>query len=88
MTRLAASVVITDERGRVLLIHEDYGEQTIDMVAGQPGSRMRGLQERFQWKGGISMRDWRADRRVRDHERGRREATRGVSLLAGSWAAT
>jgi Major capsid protein GP7 len=41
------------------LIHEDFGEVTIDMVAGMPGARMRGLQERFQWKNGIAVKDWR-----------------------------
>lgn len=41
------------------LIHEDYGEVTIDMVAGMPGARMRGFQERFQWKAGIALKDWR-----------------------------
>lgn len=41
------------------LIHEDFGEVTIDMVAGLPGARMRGMQERFQWKPGIALKDWR-----------------------------
>jgi hypothetical protein len=41
------------------LIHEDFGEVTIDMVAGLPGARMRGFQERFQWKAGIALKDWR-----------------------------
>jgi hypothetical protein len=41
------------------LIHEDYGEVTAEVVAGLPGARMRALQERFQWKGGIALKDWR-----------------------------
>ena len=41
------------------LIHEDFGEVTVEMVAGLPGSRMRAFQERFQWKGGIAVKDWR-----------------------------
>jgi hypothetical protein len=41
------------------LIHEDFGEVTVEMVAGLPGSRMRALQERFQWKAGIALKDWR-----------------------------
>jgi hypothetical protein len=41
------------------LIHEDYGEVTVEMTAGLPGSRMRALQERWQWKGGIRLKDWR-----------------------------
>lgn len=41
------------------LIHEDYGEQTAETVAGLPGARMRVLQERFQWKAGIALKDWR-----------------------------
>lgn len=41
------------------LIHEDYGEVTVEMVAGLPGARMRAFQDRFQWKGGIALKDWR-----------------------------
>jgi hypothetical protein len=41
------------------LIHEDFGEVTVEMTTGIAGSRMRALQERFQWKGGISVKDWR-----------------------------
>lgn len=41
------------------LIHEDYGEVTVEMTAGLPGSRMRALQERWQWKAGIAVKDWR-----------------------------
>ena len=39
MTRLAASVVITDERGRVLLVHEDYGRHRWGLPGGrhEPG---------------------------------------------------
>jgi hypothetical protein len=44
---------------RAGLIHEDFGEVTVEMVAGLPGSRMRALQERFQWKAGIALKDWR-----------------------------
>jgi hypothetical protein len=41
------------------LVHEDYGEVTVEVTAGIAGSRMRALQERYQWKGGIVVRDWR-----------------------------
>lgn len=41
------------------LIHEDFGEVTVEMTTGIAGSRMRALQERFQWKGGIAVKDWR-----------------------------
>jgi hypothetical protein len=41
------------------LQHDDYGEVTVEMVAGLPGSRMRAMQERWQWKGGIALKDWR-----------------------------
>jgi len=46
------------------LIHEDYGETTVEMIAGLPGSRMRAFQERWQWKGGIAVKDWRYAVRV------------------------
>lgn len=41
------------------LLHEDFGEVTVETVAGLPGARMRALQERFQWKAGIAVKDWR-----------------------------
>jgi hypothetical protein len=41
------------------LLHEDYGEVTVEMTAGLPGSRMRAYQERFQWKAGVAVMDWR-----------------------------
>jgi hypothetical protein len=41
------------------LIHDDFGEVTAEVVAGLPGSRMRVFQERFQWKPGIALKDWR-----------------------------
>lgn len=41
------------------LTHRDYGEQTIEVTAGIAGSRMRALQERYQWKAGICVKDWR-----------------------------
>lgn len=41
------------------LIHDDYGEVTVELTAGIAGSRMRAYQERWQWKGGLALRDWR-----------------------------
>lgn len=41
------------------LFHEDLGVQTIEVVAGIGGSKMRAYQDHFQWKMGISVRDWR-----------------------------
>jgi len=41
------------------LQHDDYGEVTVEMTAGLPGSRMRAMQERWQWKAGIALKDWR-----------------------------
>jgi len=41
------------------LIHEDFGKVTAEVTAGLPGSRMRVYQERFQWKPGIALKDWR-----------------------------
>jgi hypothetical protein len=41
------------------LIHDDFGEVTAEVTAGLPGSRMRVFQERFQWKPGIALKDWR-----------------------------
>lgn len=41
------------------LQHNDYGEVTVEMVAGLPGARMRAMQERWQWKAGLMVKDWR-----------------------------
>lgn len=41
------------------LVHKDYGEVTVEVTAGVAGSRMRAMQERYQWKGGLAVRDWR-----------------------------
>lgn len=41
------------------LIHEDYGEVTVEVTAGIAGNRMRALQERYQWKAGLVVKDWR-----------------------------
>lgn len=41
------------------LVHDDYGEVTVETTAGVAGQRMRAYQERFQWKAGIALKDWR-----------------------------
>jgi hypothetical protein len=41
------------------LVHEDFGEVTVEVTAGVAGNRMRGLQERYQWKAGLVVKDWR-----------------------------
>lgn len=41
------------------LIHEDHGETTVEVTAGIVGTRMRAYQDRWQWKCGIALRDWR-----------------------------
>jgi hypothetical protein len=41
------------------LIHEDYGEVTIENAGGVSGARMRAYQERWQWKAGMALKDWR-----------------------------
>jgi hypothetical protein len=46
------------------LIHEDYGEVTVETTAGIGGQRMRALQERWQWKAGIALKDWRFVARI------------------------
>jgi hypothetical protein len=41
------------------ILHEDFGEVTVEVTAGIAGSRMRALQERYQWKTGLVVKDWR-----------------------------
>jgi hypothetical protein len=41
------------------LVHNDYGETTVEVTAGVAGNRMRALQDRYQWKAGLCVKDWR-----------------------------
>ena len=41
------------------LVHNDYGQVTVETTAGIAGQRMRAYQERWQWKNGIALKDWR-----------------------------
>jgi major capsid protein gp7 len=41
------------------LQHEDLGEQTITVSTGIGGDRMRAYQDRFVWKAGLAVKDWR-----------------------------
>lgn len=41
------------------LIHEDLGEQTVTVSTGIGGTKMRAYQDRWQWKAGIAVKDWR-----------------------------
>lgn len=46
------------------LIHDDLGEGVIENVAGIGGARMMGYRDRWQWKAGIALRDWRYTVRI------------------------
>lgn len=45
------------------LVHDDLGLDTIETTGGTagnaPGTRMLGYRERFQWKCGLAVKDWR-----------------------------
>jgi len=41
------------------LKHDNYGEVTVEVTAGIAGNRMRAFQDRWQWKAGIALKDWR-----------------------------
>jgi hypothetical protein len=41
------------------LIQEDKGEQVLQAAGGVAGAQMVALVERFQWKAGIALKDWR-----------------------------
>ena len=41
------------------LVHEDLGLVTVETTAGIAGNRMRAYQDRWQWKNGLVVRDWR-----------------------------
>lgn len=41
------------------LVHQDLGVETVETVAAVAGSRMRAYRDRWQWKCGIALKDWR-----------------------------
>lgn len=41
------------------LIHEDLGLVTVEVTAGVAGNRLRAYQDRWQWKCGLALKDWR-----------------------------
>lgn len=41
------------------LVHEDLGLVTVETTAGIAGNRLRAYQDRWQWKNGIALKDWR-----------------------------
>lgn len=41
------------------LIHEDFGLETAETTSGLGGSRMRVYRDRYQWKAGLCVKDWR-----------------------------
>lgn len=41
------------------LKHNDYGETTVEVTNGIAGNRMRAYQERWQWKAGLAVKDYR-----------------------------
>jgi hypothetical protein len=41
------------------IVHDDFGEVTVEVTAGVAGNRMRAFQERYQWKAGLVVKDWR-----------------------------
>jgi len=57
------------------LIHEDMGEVTVETTAGIAGTRMRAYQDRWQWKCGIALKDWRYVVRIGSID---------ISVLAGA----
>lgn len=41
------------------ITHEDMGLVTVETTAGIAGNRMRAYQDRWQWKAGLVVKDWR-----------------------------
>jgi hypothetical protein len=46
------------------LLHDDFGEETVEVTAGVGGTRMRAYRERWQWKCGIALKDHRYVARI------------------------
>lgn len=41
------------------LVHEDLGLDTVETTAGVAGNLMRAYRDRWQWKAGLALKDWR-----------------------------
>lgn len=41
------------------LVHDDFGEETVETSAAIGGTRLRAYRERWQWKCGVALQDWR-----------------------------
>jgi len=41
------------------LSHDDLGEETVEVTPGVGATRMRAYRDRWQWKCGVTVRDWR-----------------------------
>ena len=41
------------------LDHKNLGQETVETVAGVGGARMLAFRDRFQWKAGLAVKDWR-----------------------------
>ncbi len=41
------------------LVHDDLGEQVVEVTAAVAGNRMLAYRDRWQWKCGIALKDWR-----------------------------
>lgn len=46
------------------LVHEDLGLTTVTVTAGVSGQMMRAYQDRWQWKAGLVLKDWRYVARI------------------------
>jgi len=46
------------------LVHEDLGIETVTVSTGVAGSLMRAYRDRWQWKCGIALKDWRYVTRI------------------------
>ena len=52
-------LVVVGAGSKAGLVHEDYGLVTVQTSTGIGTGRMRAYQERWQWKAGIALKDWR-----------------------------
>ena len=41
------------------IFHKDLGQETVEVTSGIAGSRMLAFRERYQWKAGLVVKDWR-----------------------------
>jgi hypothetical protein len=63
------------------ILHEDLGVETVETTAGIAGNRMRAYRDRWQWKAGLVLKDWREVVRIANIDISLLIANAGMAIL-------